>query len=43
MAKFAVEELKAAKAAVIYNTADDYSVGVAEAFRDAAQTLEHKL
>jgi branched-chain amino acid transport system substrate-binding protein len=36
MAKFAVEELKATKAAVIYNTADDYSVGVAEAFRDAA-------
>lgn len=39
MAKFAAEELKASKAAVIYNTADDYSVGVAEAFRDAAQNF----
>lgn len=37
MAKFAVEELKASKAAVIYNTADDYSVGVAEAFKEAAE------
>ncbi|NLK20825.1 MAG: ABC transporter substrate-binding protein [Epulopiscium sp.] len=35
MAKFAVEDLKAGKAAVVYNTADDYSVGVAEAFKAA--------
>ncbi|KAE9637099.1 ABC transporter substrate-binding protein [Defluviitalea raffinosedens] len=37
MAKFAVEELGASKAAIIYNTADDYSVGVAEAFKEAVE------
>jgi branched-chain amino acid transport system substrate-binding protein len=33
--QFASAELGAKKAAVMYNTADDYSVGLAEAFRDA--------
>ncbi len=34
MAKFALENLNASKAAVLYNTADDYSLGVAEAFKN---------
>ncbi len=34
MARFAIENLNATKAAVLYNTADDYSIGVAEAFKN---------
>lgn len=33
-AQFAKEDLKAAKVAVMYNTADDYSVGLAEMFKN---------
>ena len=37
MAKFASENLKVKKAAILYNTGDDYSVGLAKAFKE---TLE---
>ncbi|WP_058485217.1 ABC transporter substrate-binding protein [Defluviitalea phaphyphila] len=37
MAKFAVEELNVSKVAILYNTADDYSTGVAEAFKEAVE------
>lgn len=36
MAVFATENLKAKKVAVIYNSSDDYSTGVAEAFKKEA-------
>lgn len=38
MAKFAVENLNAGKAAILYNTADDYSIGVAEAFKTSFES-----
>lgn len=34
MAKFASENLTAKKAAILYNTGDDYSLGLAEAFKE---------
>lgn len=37
MANFAKDSLNAKKVAVIYDNADDYSVGLAEAFRDQAE------
>ncbi|NLM49552.1 MAG: ABC transporter substrate-binding protein [Clostridiaceae bacterium] len=37
MAQFAAQNLQAKKAAIIYNNADDYSTGVAEAFEKAAK------
>jgi len=37
MATFAKETLKAEKVAIMYNTSDDYSVGVATAFKETAE------
>lgn len=37
MAKYATERLGAKKAAVIYNTSDDYSTGLAESFKATAE------
>lgn len=39
MANYASETLKAEKAAVLYNTSDDYSSGIANAFKDKAESL----
>ncbi len=39
MAKFASETLKAQKVAVIYNTSDDYSDGLAKSFKAKAEEL----
>lgn len=39
MAEFASDTLDAKTAAIIYNAADDYSVGLAEAFEDKANEL----
>jgi branched-chain amino acid transport system substrate-binding protein len=43
MAKFAKEKLSAKTAAVIYNTGDDYSSGVAEAFKKAFEKAGGKV
>ncbi|MBQ4100590.1 MAG: ABC transporter substrate-binding protein [Oscillospiraceae bacterium] len=43
MAKFAVENLEAAKVAVLYNTSDDYSQGVANAFKETAEAKGAKV
>ncbi len=37
MATFAKDSLQAQKVAIMYNTSDDYSVGVATAFKEAAE------
>lgn len=39
MAKFAAENLEAKKVAVLYNTSDDYSSGIANAFKETAESL----
>ena len=39
MAKFAAENLKAKKVAVLYNTSDDYSSGIAKSFKETAESL----
>lgn len=39
MATFAAKTLSAKTAAVLYDTSDDYSIGVAQAFRDKAKAL----
>ena len=39
MATFAAENLGAAKVAVMYNTSDDYSTGIANAFVEAAEEM----
>lgn len=43
MAKFAKEKLSAKTAAVVYNTGDDYSSGVAEAFKKAFEKAGGKV
>ena len=40
MAKFAREALRASAAAVLYDTSNDYSKGIAEVFRDAFTRME---
>lgn len=40
MATYAKDYLKATKAAIIYNAADDYSVGLAEAFEAQAKEMD---
>lgn len=39
LAQFAAENLKLKKVAVLYNTSDDYSSGIANTFKDKAATL----
>lgn len=39
MSKFAADTVKAKKVAVMYNTSDDYSDGVAKAFKESAEQL----
>jgi branched-chain amino acid transport system substrate-binding protein len=43
MAKFARETLRAASAAVLYDTSNDYSKGIAEVFRDAFLRMGGKI
>lgn len=43
MAKFAKEKLSAKTAAIVYNTGDDYSSGVAEAFKKAFEKAGGKV
>lgn len=40
MAKFASENLSAKKVAVMYNTSDDYSSGIAAAFKEASESMD---
>ncbi len=43
VAKFAVENLKAKKAAVLYDVASDYNKGIAEVFKEAYEKLGGKI